>query len=226
MQGARSLHCLRPATVLPLSTCPPSCPASSPSRASPASPEKCGEEVLSADGSLASTALPQASLARISARVPLPLPRPHGLGQTSASRPPSFDQYRASSQGGCRLHPPRRPQLSPGPMGEGAAAWLRDSGGGVGQVRVGKAGITHRVIHSFTHSLLCPQMFNPQIFSEYQLCTRHCHQLWGQCEDKTAALVEMSVLMWKTMNKNKKFQNVIKIKYHRVTERLGQHSSR
>lgn len=37
--------------------------------------------------------------------------------------------------------------------------------------------------------------------------------------------MEMSVLMGKTMNKNKKFQNVIKIKYHRVTERLGQHSS-
>ena len=60
-------------------------------------------------------------------------------------------------------------------------------------------------------------MFSPQIFSEYQLCTRHCHQLWGQCEEKTVAFVEMSVLMGK-MNKNKKFQNVIKIKYDRVTD--------
>lgn len=186
----------------PASVRPPTLLPRHPSGAIPASPEKCGEEVLSADGSLASTALPQASPARISARVPLPLPRPHGLGQTSASRPPSFDQYRASSQGGCRLHPPRRPQLSPGHMGEGAAAWLRDSGGGAGHGRVGKAGITHRVIHSFTRSLLCPQMFHPQIFSEYQLRTGHCHQLWGQCEENTAAFVEMSVLMGKRMNKN------------------------
>ena len=59
----------------PASVRPPTLLTRHPSGAIPASPEKCGEEVLSADGSLASTALPQASPARISARVPLPLPR-------------------------------------------------------------------------------------------------------------------------------------------------------
>lgn len=140
-----------------------------------ASPERCGEGVLSApkaDGSGASSTLPQASPARISARIPLLLPHPHGLGQTSASRPPSFDQYRASSQGGCRPHPPRRPQLSQGHMGEGLQPGSGALGGGAGQKRAGKAGITHRVIYSFTHSLFHSHLFSPQIFSEHQLCTR------------------------------------------------------
>lgn len=76
---------------------------------------------------------------------------------------------------------PGGPKLSRGHMGEGAAAWLRDSGGwgGAGQGRARKAGITHRIIHSFTYSLLCPHMFSPQIFSEHQLCTRHCHRHMG-----------------------------------------------
>ena len=114
--------------------CVPTLLPSQPPGAGLASPERCGEGVLSApkaDGSQASTTLPQASPARILARIPLPLPHPHGLGQTSASRPPSFDQYRASSQGGCRLHPPRRPQLSRGQWGRGCS--LAQGLWGVGQ---------------------------------------------------------------------------------------------
>lgn len=69
-----------------------------------------------------SPALPQANPGtNLSLNDPPPAPHPHGPGQPSASRPPSFDQYRASSQGGCKLHPPRRPQLSRGHMGEGCS---------------------------------------------------------------------------------------------------------
>lgn len=146
---------------------------------------------LKADGSLASTTLPQASPAPISARIPLPLPRPYGLGQTSASRPPSFDQYRASSQGGCRLHPLRRPQLSRGHMGEGPQPGSGALGGGAGQGRARKAGITRRVIHVFTHSVLLMQLFSPQILSEHQLCAKHCHRPLGHSKEKTAAPVEL-----------------------------------
>lgn len=144
---------------LPTSSCSLACVPtllpSHPPGAGLASPERCGEGVLSApeaDGSRASTTLPQASPAQISARIPLLLPHPHGLGQTSASRPPSFDQYRASSQGGCRLHPPRRPQLSRGHMGEGLQPGSGALGGGAGQLRAGKAFLEESFIPSPTHT--------------------------------------------------------------------------
>lgn len=185
VQEARGTHCPSPATTLPRSP-PPAQPSSWGYSSLP-----CGEGVLpapEADGSLARTTLPQAS-PYISARIPLPLPNPPGLGQTSASRPPSFDQYRASSQGGCRLHPPGRPQLSRGHMGEGPQPGSGALGGGAGQGRARKAGPL-TVIHSFTHSFLRTHLFSPQIFSEHQLCPRQCHQLLGHSRDKTAALVE------------------------------------
>ena len=144
--------CKRPAAFTaqaPLQPClcPPTLLPSHP-------PERCGKRVLSGDGSLASTALPQASPARNSARNPLPLPRPHGLGQTSASRPPSFDQYRASSQDGCRLHPPRRPQAQPGSHGGGGCS-LAQGLWGVGRGRAGESrkGRHHSQNHSFLHPL-------------------------------------------------------------------------
>lgn len=160
------------------SVSPPSCPAILQGLGWPPlrGMEKGCCQPLKADGSKASTALPQASPARVSARIPLPLPHPHPhphrLGQTSASRPPSFDQYRASSQGGCRLHPPKRPQLSQGHRGEGLQPGSGALGGGAGQRRAGKAGITHRVIYSFTHSLFRSHWFSAQILREHQLCTR------------------------------------------------------
>lgn len=89
---------------------------------------------------------------------PLPRPAPT-VGQTSASRPPSFDQYRAGSQGGCRLHPPWRPQLSQGHSGEGLTP-NSGAGGRVGGIE--KASLTH------SHS----QSTN----SEHQLCTQLYHQ--------------------------------------------------
>lgn len=163
-------HSLPKPSCSPASVSPPSCPAILGLAWPPLRGvgKRCCHP-LRADRSLASTTLPQASPTPISARIALPLPRPYRLGQTSASRPPSFDQYRASSQGGCRLHPLRRPQLSWGHVGEGPQPGSGVLGGGAGQGRAGKAGITVKVIHSFTHSVLLTHLFSPQIFSVHQL---------------------------------------------------------
>lgn len=131
-----------------------------------------------------SPALPQANPGtNLSLNDPPPAPHPHGPGQPSASRPPGFDQYRASSQGGCKLHPPRRPQLSRGHMGEGVqpGSGLRRAESGQGST--GKASLAPRVICCL--ALALPQSFSSQILSEHQPCTRCCCGLLGHSEGKS-----------------------------------------
>lgn len=123
---------------------------------------------------------------------PLPRPTPT-LGATSASRPPSFDQYRAGSQGGCRLHPPRRPQRSQGHSGEG----LTPSSGAGGRVRgTEKESLTHS--QPFT-PLLFSGLFSPQIFSEHQLRTESSHPHW--VTSQSAVLRKHTEKRQKGMNK-------------------------
>lgn len=144
---ARNFHCASPDPPRPY-LCLPTLP-SHPPGASLASPERCGEGVLSADGSLASIALPQASPTRISARIPLPFPTPVGWDRPQPAGLPALINTGQAAKAAAGSILPGGPSSAGVTWGRGLQPGSGTLGGGAGQGRAGKAGVTHRVIPSF-----------------------------------------------------------------------------
>lgn len=152
---------------------------------------------LKADGSGASTALPQASPPRISARIPLPLltPTPTGWDRPQPAGLPALINTGQAAKAAAGSILPGGPSSARVTGGRGCslAQGLWWWGGGGGRAEESRKGRHHSQSHLFLHPLIFrSHWFRAQIFSEHHLCMHQaCRRLWG-----TVRTAPVELMFW------------------------------